>query len=209
MDKTNIVKLAKILDKFIELESSYVLIEDIKGIKVHVPDNDKDPREPNGIVIITPYGEFYDSADFKELKTRVGDVQEALREQRIPAPVNIQPVVTSVKAPGITVPITTPPTTMSNVAAQVQETLTTNITLTDQGARGFLFDDPKISLINRENAMVFSQSGTQVAKVTTDGRIEGDEGISGVLLNNGKYHIAANKYAGGNQIAIQYQITRK
>jgi len=207
MDKSNIVKLAKIFDKFIELETSFVLVEDIRAIR-KVEGTVESTKDIKGIEVITPHGAFFDATDFDTFKTRIGDVSEALKEKesvkRPASPVErkIVSVNESMSEPGYR----RVNTNSKSSAGHVMDKEVT-ITLSGNGSSGTLYDEPDYKVVNRNSIQILSPDGSLVATGTKGGTIMG-EFISGIIYENGRYTLAAKNYTADN-VTVQFQVQEK
>jgi len=126
MKSKDVIKIAKIFDKFIELGSSLVLVEDcdvnIKAIKKRTAEQ--------GVEIVTPYGTYYDDIDYESFKERIEDALEVMKEKdNFESPKKSKVVSSNDDAQ---VPPTKFPTIMEKVST---------IPLSSNGAIGQLFAD--------------------------------------------------------------------
>lgn len=204
MDKSNVTKLARLLKNFTELESSFVLTSEVKAICAHR--NDK--GEIEGMDVVTPHGTFHDSMDFKEFKTRVGDILEVLKDE-----IHSHPELNQKKS-GRIVPISPPPpqeggpmTPPIGTVGEAQPKEST-LNLSDSGFTGDLFTDPGLKIVNRGQITIHDMSGEVISTGTPGGNIQG-EMISGVIYENGKCRLAAKNFNSGNQVVVKYQVARK
>jgi len=208
MDRANIVKLAKIFDKFIELESSFVLVEDIRAIRKVEPSN----VTYTGIEVITPYGTFRDSTDFDSFKVRIGDVMEALKEEKNKAEVNVLPPKSSKTVSTNSATEEEPKSgkveKKNNSKVESSPLIAKRVSINlASGTSGVLFDDPSFKVVNREQIVVLSPDGVELAKGNPGGTIVG-ENISGIILESGKYTFAAKEYP-GNTIVVNFQMRKR
>jgi len=198
MDKSNIVKLAKIFDKFIALETSFVLVEDIRAIR-KVEGTVESTKDIKGIEVITPHGAFFDATDFDTFKTRIGDVLEALKEKG---------VIKNVPAERKVVPVNEPEPRSGRVVTNspVMDKEVT-ITLSGNGSSGTLYDEPDYKVVNRNSIQILSPDGSLVATGTEGGTIMG-ELISGIIYENGRYTLAARTYP-TDKVIVKFQVQEK
>jgi len=203
----NIVRLAKIFEGFIELDSSFVLVEDIKAIR-KVDSTNKDCA---GIEVITPYGSFYDNTDFDTFKVRIQDMMEALKEEKKSKPTE-EPrkskvvLIENEPVSGRAETRVPPP----SLAPVIDKEVT--IALSGNGSSGNLFDDPSFKVVNRDQIAILAPDRVQIASGTDDpslprGTIVGDV-ISGIVYESGRYTLAAKEYQ-GNSIIVRYQVRKR
>jgi len=207
MDKANIKKIAKILRNFTELESSFVLTEDIKAIRrASIQVGDDPVRE--GMEIITPHGVFFDEMNFNEFKTRVGDMIEALgdAEPQVKTPGRVIPI------PGPAVP---PALGSENFVGAVPVEENTNPIETRRisvsgfgksGANGTLFDEKDLEIVNRDRITILASDNAVIGKSDDQGMIRGDS-ISGFIYKNGKYTLTDK--AGVGKVIVVCQVRKK
>jgi len=207
MDKANIKKIAKILRNFTELESSFVLTEDIKAIRKASIQVDHDLVH-EGMEIITPHGVFFDEMSFDEFKIRVGDMIEALGDSIL------QP---QVGKPGKVIPILSPTGPLGGVEAggekiapapaNTNPIVTRRISVSGfgkNGANGTLFDEKDIEIVSRGNLIIEAPDGSVIGKADKNGMIRG-EAISGIIYKNGKYTLTDKSNVGKVIIVCQVQ----
>lgn len=208
----NLVQLAKLFDNFIELDSSFVRVDDIKAITKHTNPGvggTLPNKSGDGIDVITPYGTFHDSTDFDTFKTRIEDTLAALKATEMVKPVEVT-------RPARIVPMENEP--RSGRVEQSNETIPTprtnpvtdreaTIRLTGNGSTGTLFEDPGMKVVNRSALQVLGPDGMLVASGTGGGTIVG-ETISGIVYESGRYTFAAKNYP-GDSITVHYQIQRR
>ena len=198
----NIVRLAKIFEGFIELDSSFVLVEDIKAIR-KVDSTNKDCA---GIEVITPYGSFYDNTDFDTFKVRIQDMMEALKEEKKSKPTE-EPrkskvvLIENEPVSGRAETRVPPP----SLAPVIDKEVT--IALSGNGSSGNLFDDPSFKVVNRDQIAILAPDRVQIASGTIGGTIVGDV-ISGIVYESGRYTLAAKEYQ-GNSIIVRYQVRKR
>ena len=203
MDKSNIVKLAKLLDNFTELESSFVLTTDIKAIR----------KSSEGMEVVTPHGAFCDSMDFDTFKTRVGDVLEALKEKEKSAP------STDVSKPRRRIipldgpaPSNAPPLEVKGFQEERPESppipRVTNVTFGKDGANGRLFpENENLSIVERDRILIQGPNEEILAKGSDSGQIKG-ELVSGIIYQDGRYTLA-DKEGRVNRVTVRYVVRKK
>jgi hypothetical protein len=193
----NLVRLAKIFDRFIELDSSFVLVEDIKAIR----------KEGSSIMVVTPYGEFGDSTDFDSFKTRITDTMEAMRDR--------EPVAEERPLKSRIVPLPAPifdsfKTKITDKVEASHSTPWMRRTLVEgfgkSGANGQLFGEEDLKVVNREQLEILGPDGAVLAKGTAGGTIIGNT-VSGIIYESGKYTLA-DKGCGG-RVEVVYQVQRR
>lgn len=194
----NLVRLAKIFDRFIELDSSFVLVEDIKAIR----------KEGSSIMVVTPYGEFGDSTDFDSFKTRITDTMEALKEREpaaedrplksriVPLPAPVLPMSVIDGRPIMEASHSTPPLMRRTLVEGFGK----------NGANGQLFGEEDLKVVNRGELEILGPDGAVLAKGTAGGTIIGDT-VSGIIYESGKYTLA-DKGCGG-RVEVVYQVQRR
>jgi hypothetical protein len=205
MDKSNIVKLAKLFGKFTELESSFVLTEDIKAVRRCTE------QSAEGMEIITPHGIFYDSMDFNNFKVRIGDIQEALKEkekeERNKPKRKVIPI-TNAPSNGVAPP--PPPSFLSDMPKEPFIPRQTTVTgFGKDGATGKLFSpEEKLKVVNRESLVILDSNGAVLAKGSDSGQIVGDD-ISGIIYQNGKYMLADKRGSGIQKVVVKYRARKE
>lgn len=215
MDKSNIVKLAKLMGKFTELGSSFVITEDIKAIQKS--------SDGEGMEIITPHGTFHDDMDFDSFRTRIGDILEAMKMDDLPEPQKLpEPLKGSGRKGGRIVLLDSQESPPKYPHPEIPEGMTASpppgvsesiprevvLNLGENGFTGNLFSDPNLNLVNRNQIVVSSMSGERLAEVSVGGQVTG-KNISGVVYESGKCRLAAKNYEGGNQIKVNFLVARK
>lgn len=211
----NIVRLARIIDNFIELDSSFVLVEDIRAIrKVDRPSIEPEhgahggSAAIKGIEVVTPHGTFYDSTEFESFKTRIDDTLAALKEKTMEPVLEEKPKGTVVQLDSgqRAGRVEQPNPQMENPPAPVQNREVT-VVLNKNGSTGTLFDDSELKVVNRSGIRILAPDGSQVASGTDGGTIMGDV-ISGIVYESGRYTFAAKEYP-GNKIVVNFQVRRR
>jgi hypothetical protein len=210
----NIVRLAKIFDNFVELDSSFVLVEDIKAIrKVKGASHGSETQDINGIEVVTPYGKYFDSTDFDSFKTRLSDTLAALKERAEPKEMErvqrrIIPIEdnSSNTAPAAPM-VRSPAPSLKENAGPVTARRTSVEGFGKNGANGFLFPEGSpFKVVNRELLEIQGVDGSILAKGTAGGIIQGDA-VSGVIYENGKYTLADK--VGVAKVVVVYQVQGK
>lgn len=179
----NLIRLAQVFEKFIELESSFVEVDEIKAIR----------KTEKGIEVITPYGTFEDSTKYDTFKTRIADMTEVLQqknsdvvsrnasEARVPTP---SPDQSQRKI----VPLSEPAPQRGPEAREV------TIDVSASGAKGLLFADENLKVVSRDTLRITDRAGNVVAEGSKGGTLSG-ETLSGIIFENGKYNIAFKNFA--------------
>jgi len=169
MDSKDLIKLARIFDSFIELDSSRVRIQDIVAVQ----------KVEEGISVVTPHGVFLDSTDYDTFNTRIKDTLELIKENDRRAEIVQEALQNPVSA-------TPQPAGVAKVkqieqserkVVQLQTSAEaaarqTTINVGPQGAQGKLFSDPAIQLGDRANLLVLDPTGQMVLGRAGEGSLE-------------------------------------
>jgi hypothetical protein len=206
MNGADLIKLAKVFDNFIELQSSRVRIQDIVAVK----------STSDGILIVTPYGEFQDDMDFDSLNTRIKDTLEVIKENAR-GKVGVSPVLDgpTTSTPQLIMkdalaPKQEHPQTERKIIPMepVNEPQQTTIAVGVQGAKGNLFSDDTLQITARENILVLDPTGQHVLATPAEGSAIRGEKVSGFIHTNGKYVLSFQEYPHTEAIII-YTTKRK
>ena len=193
MNSADLIKLAKLFDKFIMLKSSVVRIEDIVAVRALEPGK--------GIEVITPHGSFKDDEDFDALNIRIKDTLEVLKEQGKLRPKSLKKeesiMSTYPHIPNVTALKETDQPQLEQVQRKIvpqKSSRQISIPVGRQGSEGELFNDPNLMIVDRGNLTISTPDGTAVlAQGKEGGMVQGEE-VSGFIYANGKYKLAFKKY---------------
>ena len=204
MDNSNIVKLARIFENFIEFDSSFVLRSDIKAITAH---KSKGAAGVKGMDIVTPYGTFHDKMEFSTFKSQLGVVLEAYRDRRKEEESKPKPKIVPIEDEKSI--FTTRATTQTNSNESSSPIpMSTNVSgFGKDGANGKLFSETDLEVVNRSQLTIHGPNGEVLAKGTESGQIMGDS-ISGIIYKDGRYTLA-DKGAGVQKVLVKYYARRK
>jgi len=195
MDSKDLIKLARIFDSFIELDSSRVRIQDI--------------------VAVQKVGVFLDSTDYDTFNTRIKDTLELIKENDRRAEIVQEALQNPVSA-------TPQPAGVAKVkqieqserkVVQLQTSAEaaarqTTINVGPQGAQGKLFSDPAIQLGDRANLLVLDPTGQMVLGRAGEGSAITGEKVSGFIYNNGKYVLTFKEYP-HKEAKVSYAIVKR
>lgn len=202
MNSADLIKLARLFDKFIELESSFVKVDEIKAIRKVDPTN----KDYAGIEVITPNGTFMDTTDFDGFRTRINDTLELLKEQ---GSMKDQSVMKDEPLPGRVITASTDgaPVTITRPSEQkpqleqaqrkvIPQKSSRQVTIPvgRQGAEGKLFDDPNLTIVDRAHLVVSTPDGAAVLAQGKDGGVVQGEKVSGFIYANGGYKLIFKEY---------------
>jgi len=197
MNSADLIKLARLFDKFIELESSFVKVDEIKAIRK----SDSTDKDPAGIEVITPHGTFMDDTDFDNFRTRINDTLALLKQEPEKLPARGEALSETVAAsPGQTISTSVdaaPQPQLEQAQRKVvpqKSSRQVTISVGSQGAEGKLFDDPNLTVVDRENLTISTPNGDSVLAQGKDGGVVQGEKVSGFIYTNGKYKLIFKDY---------------
>jgi len=197
MNSSDLIKLAKLFEEFVELKTCRVRVSDIKAIKKK--------KTGSGLEIITPYGVFLDDEDYDTFNTRVKDALELIKSE----PKKYENIgVPSIPAPSrpgqdlLPAVVTPAPGKVVQLAEAQQPDRKITIPIGEQGTRGYLFgENASIQIGDRSRLYITDPGGNVIARSDIGSSVKG-EGISGFIHTNGKYTLSFTPYAHKSAIVV-------